>query len=333
MNETVSSPPPKGRPKGVAQGHKTKRSGLGCAILFVVLLVGLGVATVFLAPRLVDQVVAQMSAPTLALSDSTSPEQLAARRAAEIAQLNGFGWVDEADGVAHIPIDQAIALLAEAGLPVDSEGVSNIEEIADSPATDLANVNYEDHVLPIFKRRCADCHGDDEPEEGLKLTTYRATLNGSQNGAVIEPGDPDGSYLVELIVTGQMPKRREPLPQAEIDTIIAWIEAGAPEKGAEGVATVDLANVSFQANVLPIFEQHCWECHGDEKQEEGLKLTSYRTVINGSQNGTVVEPGDPAGSYLVELIANGQMPKRGDPLSQAEIDIISAWVEAGALEN
>jgi hypothetical protein len=37
-------------------------------------------------------------------------------RAAEEKILNGYGWVDQAHGVTHIPIDRAIDLLAERGV-------------------------------------------------------------------------------------------------------------------------------------------------------------------------------------------------------------------------
>ncbi len=33
-------------------------------------------------------------------------------------QLNSYGWVDEKAGVAHIPIDQAMQLIVQRGLPV-----------------------------------------------------------------------------------------------------------------------------------------------------------------------------------------------------------------------
>ncbi len=190
--------------------------------------------------------------------------------------------------------------------------------------------------MPIFQQHCAECHGDEKQEEGLKLITYRSAINGSQNGPVIEPGDPDGSYLVDLVVSGEMPKRGERLSASEIETIVAWIEAGAPEVGTAisasttSTSTVDLANVSFQNDVLPIFEQYCTKCHGDEDPEEGLKLTSYQNVMAGSFYGAVVKPGDPDTSYLVEMIVTGQMPKRGADLSQTEIDTVIAWVEAGA---
>jgi len=37
-------------------------------------------------------------------------------------QLNSYGWVDEKAGVAHIPIERAMELTAQRGLPVRPEG-------------------------------------------------------------------------------------------------------------------------------------------------------------------------------------------------------------------
>jgi hypothetical protein len=44
----------------------------------------------------------------------------AAFKRGELERLNGYGWVDQKKGVAHIPIDRAIEILAERGLPKGS---------------------------------------------------------------------------------------------------------------------------------------------------------------------------------------------------------------------
>jgi len=47
-----------------------------------------------------------------------SPSQdMQAMRAAEDARLNSYGWVDQQAGIVRIPIDRAMQLLAERGLP------------------------------------------------------------------------------------------------------------------------------------------------------------------------------------------------------------------------
>ncbi|MFN8454463.1 MAG: c-type cytochrome domain-containing protein [Anaerolineae bacterium] len=99
------------------------------------------------------------------------------------------------------------------------------------------------------------------------------------------------------------------------------------------VPTVDLANVSFKNNVLPLFEQHCTKCHGGKEPEQGLVLESYEGVMSGSVNGPVIEPGSIENSYLIELVTNGKMPKKGPRLTPEEVQIITEWVKQGAPDN
>jgi hypothetical protein len=70
-----------------------------------------------------------------------------------------------------------------------------------------------------------------------------------------------------------------------------------------------------------------------ERVKEGLDLQTYENVMTGSRNGSVVEPGNAAGSYLVELITNGKMPNRGEPVTPAELKLIQDWINQGALNN
>jgi len=357
MNNTKSSP----RPTKPTMKRQTQRTGLGCSLALVALLVGLVVALVVLGPRLLDLLLGNQQATTAAhFNDDTSPEKLAAQRQKESAQLAAYGWVNQASGIAHIPIDRAIAIVVKNGLPVGGAPPKSAVAVTSAPTTtiDLANVSFTNHVLPIFQQHCQKCHGNDNPEEGLELTSYNTVMSGSQNGSVITPGKPDKSYLVEMVVSKKMPKKGPPLSSTEIDTIIAWVKAGAKDDtGAApksstpqatsavtttatttnttitNTAPVDLANVSFKGNVLPIFQQHCQKCHGSDNPEEGLELTSYNTVLSGSQNGSVVEPGAPDKSYLVKMVVEKKMPKKGPPLSVAEINTISAWIKAGAKDN
>lgn len=317
---------------------RQRQSGYGCSLAFVIALVGLTLVATIGGVRLLA-FVDQTGAAASPVVDRTSPTVLAERHQQEVAQLQGYGWVDQTAGVARIPVARAMNLLAESGLPVGGPAVVESSEPATAAMAALSNVNFEEHILPIFEQHCAECHGPDEPEEGLVLTSYKDTMAGSFYGAVIKPGDPDSSYLVELVKTGQMPKKGPDLTPAEIATIVAWIEAGTPEKesadseAATADATVDPAAVSFANDVLPIFEQHCAECHGSDEPEEGLVLTSYKDIMAGSFYGKVIKPGAPDESYLVELVATGQMPKRGADLTGAEVDTIVAWIKAGALDN
>lgn len=59
----------------------------------------------------------------------TTPEKdLAAVRAAEETRLHSYGWIDQSQGVAHIPIERAIEILAE-------RGATATTDVAPAPGT------------------------------------------------------------------------------------------------------------------------------------------------------------------------------------------------------
>ena len=97
--------------------------------------------------------------------------------------------------------------------------------------------------------------------------------------------------------------------------------------------------VSFAEDILPIFQQRCAKCHGaadengDVRTEVSLNLLEYEKVMAGSEFGTVIEAGDPDGSFLMDMIVAGDMPEEGDKVPEEEIALIRAWIEAGAPNN
>ena len=103
---------------------------------------------------------------------------------------------------------------------------------AEVPSPDT--VSFAEDILPIFQQRCAKCHGaadengDIRTEVSLNLLEYEKVMAGSEFGTVIEAGDPDGSFLLDMIVAGDMPEEGDKVPEEEIALIRAWIEAGAP---------------------------------------------------------------------------------------------------------
>ena len=93
------------------------------------------------------------------------------------------------------------------------------------------------------------------------------------------------------------------------------------------------ATVSFANDIMPIIESRCINCHGGNRTEEGLNLTTHANIMTGSDNGPVVMPGDAANSLLVEMVATQKMPKRGPKLTPPQVQLISDWVSQGALDN
>ena len=88
--------------------------------------------------------------------------------------------------------------------------------------------SFQDDVLPILTNRCAfaGCHVAGGPY-GIDLRTYDAVIAGGNDGAIVIAGNARRSELVEQIVEGKMPPSGPPLPAAQIQLIIDWINEGA----------------------------------------------------------------------------------------------------------
>ena len=90
--------------------------------------------------------------------------------------------------------------------------------------------------------------------------------------------------------------------------------------------------VDFQRDVQPILSEHCYECHGSEKQSNGYRLDRRRDALVGGTI-TVIAPGSAEASRLyLRLIGTRfgrQMPLEGR-LTAAEIDVIKRWIDQGA---
>lgn len=95
--------------------------------------------------------------------------------------------------------------------------------VAASPLT------FEKDIRPILKTHCFHCHGEaGETEGGLDVRLRRFLEKGGKSGPSIVPGDAANSHLIEQLTSGEMPKGKPQLPEQDIATIVAWIDAGAP---------------------------------------------------------------------------------------------------------
>ena len=89
--------------------------------------------------------------------------------------------------------------------------------------------SFEKDVRPILKAHCFHCHGEDgELKGGLDVRLQRFLLKGGKSGPALVAGKPAESHLLEVLKSGEMPKEKPKLADAEIATIEQWILAGAP---------------------------------------------------------------------------------------------------------
>ena len=94
------------------------------------------------------------------------------------------------------------------------------------------------------------------------------------------------------------------------------------------------AQVDYETQIQTIFNSNCTSCHiNGGAYYGGLDLSSYDTLMAGSNNGPVIVPGDHANSLLWQKVNSGEMPPGNNPdLSSDEIDLIAQWIDEGALE-
>lgn len=116
------------------------------------------------------------------------------------------------------------------------------------------------------------------------------------------------------------------------DTAAATEPPAATESPATQPA-VQGATVSFANDILPIIQSRCIGCHGRDRIEEGLEMNTHASLMAGSDNGLVIVPGDAANSLFVEMVATQKMPKRGPKLTPPQVQLLTDWVNQGALDN
>ena len=103
--------------------------------------------------------------------------------------------------------------------------------------------------------------------------------------------------------------------------------------GLAAAAGAQTGPVSFTDHIRPIMERSCWNCHGEAAQLSELDLSSREGALEGGVKGPAVVPGRAEDSRLFRMVAGldqPAMPMSGDPLSDAELAAVRAWIDEGA---
>ena len=88
---------------------------------------------------------------------------------------------------------------------------------------------FDQRIAPILTKRCLGCHNHDLNDGGIAFDNRDSLLKGGRHGAVITPGKPEQSFLLEAVRHKgdvRMPPG-SPLPAKEIKLLREWIAAGA----------------------------------------------------------------------------------------------------------
>ena len=104
------------------------------------------------------------------------------------------------------------------------------------PALAQKQASFKTDIRPMLDDYCLSCHvpgGKGYEKSGLDMRTYKSFMAGTKFGAVIKPGDSQGSTLIALVEGRADPSINMPyglkggLPKDKIDILRKWIDAGA----------------------------------------------------------------------------------------------------------
>ena len=92
--------------------------------------------------------------------------------------------------------------------------------------------------------------------------------------------------------------------------------------------------MDFVRDVRPILEEHCFDCHGVEKQKSGLRLDSTLGILRGGESGEpLFVKGSSGESHLVKKVtsksAKEVMPPKGEGLTPEQVAVLGAWIDEG----
>lgn len=190
-------------------------------------------------------------------------------------------------------------------------------------------VYFVNDVLPIFGSSCAmsGCHDEITAEDGVILTDYFHILSTGD----IEPGDPNHSEVYEVLFESgndMMPPASSgiTLTADQKNAIYTWILQGA-QNNACSESSCDSTNVSYAADVRPIFELHCLGCHtGSAISGGGIPFDTYTQVAAYVNNGRLIGAinHQPGFSF---------MPQGQPKLDDCKIATITNWIAEGTQDN
>lgn len=115
---------------------------------------------------------------------------------------------------------------------------------------------------------------------------------------------------------------------------VAWV-SGAPVPVTQLPPAAEHP-VDFAKEIQPLLLARCSECHGEKKHQAGLRLDRREALLSGGDSGPAIVPGKGSESLLLQVLIGARediarMPKRGEALNEAEIGLLRAWIDQGAV--
>lgn len=95
----------------------------------------------------------------------------------------------------------------------------------------------------------------------------------------------------------------------------------------------------YAALVAPVLKEKCSSCHNESKTKGGLNLASVALMLRGGEGGPALVKGNALESHLMKRIflpvedKKHMPPRQKAQLTESEVEILTAWINAGAPEK
>ena len=126
--------------------------------------------------------------------------------------------------------------------PIGQSTVPKKPEIKVVRADGSETVSFKDDVAPWMVNVCMGCHSGNNARGGYNITTFKQLLEGGETGNTIVPGDPDNSYIVDLVLRQdplKMPAGNQTrIKRSQAVALETWIKEGAHFDGVDPDATL-----------------------------------------------------------------------------------------------
>lgn len=290
-----------------------------------------------------DEARASLAAGVEGLRAMQSKPQLAA----------GFKLLAGRATAARKALETAGVDVAAIEVPGPAEPAAGPSRPAPAQAPVQAGVSFARQVAPMLVRSCGGCHVTGR-RGNFQMSTYQTLM---QSG-MVQRGAGNASRLVEVILTGDMPRGGGKVSPEDVGMLITWIDRGAtcdgdPTAGLDALARGGAApppspvipagppaplkpgDIAFSADVAPILVDHCGKCHGDREPENNFAISTLTSLVKGGRTGPAILPGKAEDSLLIKKLRGAgiegqRMPLNAPPLPDATIATIAKWIDQGA---
>lgn len=174
-------------------------------------------------------------------------------------------------------------------------------------------VSFRKDIAPWMVNVCMGCHTGNNARNGYRLTTFEDILTDGETGSTIVPGDPDSSYIVDLVLRQdplKMPAGNQTrLKQSQARALEKWIAEGAHFDGTDPKAPIRSmvpTEAELAAQALALMSTEEFEQRRREQAESFWKQVNPRETSESIETKDLIVFGNVAQSRLQELADAGQ---------------------------